>query len=96
MVDDFLQAITMPLNIKDKQTHDLARRLASATGETLTQAVRVAVEERLKRVRARGRAKRTRLADRLDEIALHCASLPVIDHRTEDEILGYDERGIPR
>jgi hypothetical protein len=29
-------------------------------------------------------------------IALHCASLPVLDHRTPDEIIGYDENGIPR
>ena len=36
-----------------------------------------------------------RLVDELDEIALHCATLPVQDRRTADEILGYDEHGIP-
>jgi hypothetical protein len=36
------------------------------------------------------------LVDELDAIALHCASLPVLDARTADEILGYDERGLPR
>ncbi len=36
------------------------------------------------------------LSDELDEIALHCSRLPVLDPRTPDEILGYDERGLPR
>ena len=36
-----------------------------------------------------------RLADVLDEIALRCASLPVLDSRNPDEILGYDEDGLP-
>jgi len=40
--------------------------------------------------------KRTsrRLADELDEIALHCSRLPVQDPRTPAEILGYDEREV--
>jgi antitoxin VapB len=37
-----------------------------------------------------------RLADELDEIAQHCARLPALDPRTPDEILGYDEHGLPR
>jgi antitoxin VapB len=84
----------MPLNIKDSRTNELARRLASATGETLTEAVRVALQERLARVEAR-RGRGPRLADRLTEIALHCAGSPLRRHRSEDEILGYDERGLP-
>jgi hypothetical protein len=36
------------------------------------------------------------LADELDEIALHCSRLPVHDSRTPEEILGYDEHGLPR
>ncbi len=30
----------MPLNIKDSEAHALAKRLASLTGESLTQAVK--------------------------------------------------------
>ena len=85
----------MPLNIKDSRTHDLARRLAATTGESLTEAVRVAIQERLARIEGRGRAGR-RLADRLSEIARHSGALPVRRHRSEEEILGYDERGLPR
>jgi antitoxin VapB len=36
------------------------------------------------------------LADELDEIALHCSTLPVRDTRSADEIMGYDENGLPR
>jgi antitoxin VapB len=79
----------MSLNIKDPRTDTLARELARTTGETLTQAVTVAVSERLERLQA-GRRPR-RLADQLDEIAL-----PVLDERSEDEILGYDAHGLPR
>ena len=37
----------------------------------------------------------TTLADELDRIARHCASLPRRDPRSADEILGYDDRGLP-
>jgi len=83
----------MPLNIKDAETHELARRLAKLTGESMTKAVKGAVAEKLARVeKARGR---TTLADALDHIALHCAGLPKTDARTADEIIGYDDSGLP-
>lgn len=86
----------MPLNIKDPDTHAMARELAAATGESITKAVTVAIRERLQRVRHGRAAKPRRLADRLDEIADHCAGLPVLRDRPIDEILGYDDRGMPR
>jgi hypothetical protein len=36
-----------------------------------------------------------RLTDRLEEVADHCASLPVLRDRATEKILGYDERGMP-
>lgn len=83
----------MPLNIKDEEAHALARALADATGESLTQAVKTSLEERLARVR---HLKVVRLVDQLDRIALDCAGLPVRDARTAEDILGYDETGLPR
>lgn len=83
----------MSLNIKDQRTHELVRRLAALTGETMTEAVRVAVQERLKRQLA-GRGGRP-LGERLREIASHCATLPGVRRRGEDETLGSDERGLP-
>lgn len=83
----------MPLNIKDAETQALTKRLASLTGESLTQAVKQAVQERLAQVeKTRGAI---RLADELDHIALHCANLPRRDRRSAEQIIGYDERGLP-
>jgi antitoxin VapB len=84
----------MALNLKDPATHNLARRLAAATGETMTEAVRTALAERLARVE-RAAAGEDDLVTRLDAIARHCGGLPVRRRRGEDEILGYDERGLP-
>lgn len=84
----------MALNIRNKDAERLAAELAKQTGETKTDAVIKALRERLERVRRR-RSKR-RLADELDEIARHCAGLPVLDARSPDEIVGYDEHGLAR
>jgi antitoxin VapB len=83
----------MALNIRNPETEQLAEVLAKLTGETKTEAVTQALRDRLARLR-RERTHR-RLADELDEIARHCAKLPVRDPRTSDEILGYDEHGLP-
>ena len=83
----------MPLNIKDARTEAAVRELAAVAGETVTTAVHRAAEERLRRVR-RDRAGRS-LAEELLEIGRRCASLPDLDRRTADEILGYDEHGLP-
>jgi antitoxin VapB len=84
----------MALNIRNSETEKLAEALAKLTGETKTEAVTQALRDRLARLR-RERTQR-RLADELDEIAQHCSRLPVLDARTPDEILGYDEHGLPR
>ena len=83
----------MALNIRNPEAEELARELAKRTGETKTEAVIKALRDRLARVR-RERSKR-RLADELEEIAKHYESLPVLDDRSADEILGYDENGLP-
>ncbi len=84
----------MALSIKNPEAERLARELARQTGESLTEAILKALHERLQRVM--GRRRPLGLADQLDEIAKRCAALPVIDARSEDEILGYDEKGLPR
>ena len=83
----------MALNIRNSEAERLAQQLARETGETKTQAVIQALRDRLARLR-RQRSKR-RLADELEDIARHCAGLPVLDARSPDEILGYDDRGVP-
>lgn len=84
----------MPLSIKSRKADELARELARETGETITDATVKALEERLLRIR--GRRADQGLAERIMEIGRHCASLPVLDDRTPDEILDYDEIGVPR
>lgn len=84
----------MALNIRNTETQRLADTLAKLTGETKTEAVTQALRARLTRVQRE--RSRGRLADELDEIALGCAALPVLDTRSEDEILGYGEDGLPR
>ena len=82
------------LSLKDKETDLLARQVASLTGETLTEAIRTALRERLHNEQAK-RGEGPGLANVLAEIADRCAALPTLDHRSDDEILGYDENGIP-
>ncbi|MBF8301713.1 MAG: hypothetical protein HW394_2083 [Acidobacteria bacterium] len=86
--------MNMALNIRNAETERLASELARRTGETKTEAVTKALRERLGRLR-RERGKR-RLSDELNEIALRFASLPVLDPRTPDEIIGYNDNGLPR
>ena len=84
----------MPINIKDPAAEKFVRELAAAAGESVTTAVRRAAEERLQRVR-RQQSGRS-LAAEILEIGRRCAALPDLDARTADEILGYDEYGLPR
>lgn len=82
----------MALNIKDEATDRLARELAALTGQPITTAVREAIEAQLETVRRRRRVAED--ADLLGIIARGRARTTV-DDRSEDEILGYDEHGLP-
>lgn len=84
----------MALNIRNAETERLVAELALLTGRTKTEAVAEAIRDRLERLR-RERSGRS-LADELDEIGRRCAKLPVRDRRPADEIIGYDEYGVPR
>jgi antitoxin VapB len=62
------------------ETEQMARKLA-------------ALRERL--LRDTGRCERVRLQEDLREIGRRCASLPDHDRRRPEEILGFDEHGLP-
>jgi len=85
----------MALSLKDKETDQLAREVAALTGETLTDAVRVALSERLARERLR-RGVADQLAEQLTALGHECAALPDFDTRDADQIVGYDENGMWR
>jgi antitoxin VapB len=82
------------LNIKDWRTDRLARELARLTGQSITEAVAQALEEKLLAERRRRGKKINR--DEVMRLVREIASAPVLDPRTPEEILGYDERGLPR
>jgi antitoxin VapB len=84
----------MALSIKDPETERLARNLARLTGESITTATKRAIEERLRRVG--GHSRKTILLEELAEIRRRWSRMPVLDDRTPEEIVGYDERGLPR
>lgn len=84
----------MPISIKSIETERLAREVAAKTGESLTGAIQRALEERLARLTQQRRSQVLR--NHLDEILQRVDRLPVLDSRTPDEILGYDEHGLPR
>ena len=83
----------MAINIKDSETDLLAREVAKRTGETITDAIRTALHERLQRLVGRYTAPTKR--EKLYEILTRVDALPRLDTRSEDEILGYEESGIP-
>lgn len=83
----------MPLNIKDAETHALAKTIANMTGESLTKTVKQALQAKLEQLEIlQGTVSRV---EELDHIALQCAKLPRRDRRSAEEIIGYDERGLP-
>ena len=75
----------------EREVEELARELSRYTGETVSQAIRNALQERLQRVKRRRRAGKEELL----RIGRECASLPVRDGRMPEEILGYEEMGLP-
>jgi antitoxin VapB len=83
----------MALSIKSDEADRLARELAAETGETLTEAVVIALRERLDRQQnSRAGNMRTRLARLADDVA----AMRVADDRTPEQIIGYDDSGLPR
>src|SRR5215472_11798751 len=84
----------MAMSIKSLEVERLARDVAARTGESLTGAIQKALEERLERLKTERRKQAT--LTQIEDILRRVDQLPVLDKRTPDEILGYDENGLPR
>ena len=84
----------MAVSIKNAETERLARELAKRAGVSITEAITISLREQLAREEGRRTAPRNR--DELQAIGRRCAALPDLDTRSADEILGYDEIGLPR
>jgi antitoxin VapB len=81
----------MALSIKSEAADHMARELAAVTGESITQAVTIAIQDRLRRERR----SNLNIASRLRAVREEMRGLPILDDRSENEILGYDETGLP-
>ncbi len=84
----------MALSIKNSETERLARQVARETGESLTEAIEKALQERLQRLEQRPQGRI--MTEKLEDILRRVDALPTVDTRPEDEILGYDNQGVPR
>lgn len=84
----------MALSIKDPEADKLARELVRRTGESITEAVVVALRERLARTRRSATSAQRLTAMR--EVVESIRALPVLDNRSVTELLDYDDDGLPR
>jgi antitoxin VapB len=86
----------MVLMIKNARADRVVRELASRTGETIAEAVAIAAEERLAKLPA-AEVRRSGSLDRakLEAILAEFRANRIADPRTDDEIIGYDENGLP-
>ena len=83
----------MAMNIKNSEAERLTHELAELTGESLTEAVAVAVRERLSRLRQR---RGSGMADRLLAIGRDLAPRLSEPYRSADHgDLLYDDKGLP-
>ncbi len=84
----------MAMSIKSIEVERLAREISEKTGDSLTSTLQKALEERLARLKRQRRGNI--LLSQLEEILDRVDQLPVLDSRPPDEIMGYDEHGLPR
>ncbi|WP_164757920.1 MULTISPECIES: type II toxin-antitoxin system VapB family antitoxin [unclassified Mesorhizobium] len=86
----------MALLIKNVEVERLARELAMSRGVSVTEAIRQSLENEIARENLTSQQNESDLIVRLMEISEQAGQIPMRDHpMTEDEILGYDELGIP-
>ena len=83
----------MALSIKNEEVDRLARELSEVTGESITEAISNALKERLEK--ETGRRSKNRFREEIDRMQNRVKRLSKLDDRTDEQILGYDEKGVP-
>lgn len=84
----------MALSIKNAEVERLARRIADETGESITEAIKRALADRLARLKKNHRSRI--LEAHVEDLLRRVDALPTLDNRSPNEILGYDHDGVPR
>jgi antitoxin VapB len=79
----------MTISIRNEQVEKLAREVAVESGENLTEVIIHALEDRLRQLRRNREI--TKLEQEIMDVSKRCSSLPDLDLRTPDEILGYNQ-----
>jgi antitoxin VapB len=79
----------MALNIKSPRTEQVVRELAKRMGVSITDAVHQVAEEKLQAIEADKEKRKAALR----AIIAEGRSLPIMDTRSDEEILGYNDRG---
>lgn len=84
----------------DADTESLARKLAEIKGKPLPAIVKEAIEASAAAAgvhvdRHAQRPSRGELLARMIEITSEISRLPVLDARSAEEIVGYDDHGLP-
>ncbi|MFZ0392818.1 MAG: type II toxin-antitoxin system VapB family antitoxin [Terracidiphilus sp.] len=89
------------MNIKDEETHAMARELAALKGTTLTAAVKLAVKEEIEREKAsRGMSESPKKRKRSEVVQAFAREFvsrvkePI--HSWDIDKLLYDEKGLPK
>jgi antitoxin VapB len=81
----------MGISIKNPEAERKLRRVARLLGKSLTATVIELVDGKLREIDAK--KDRERIHRAVDRIVRRVKALPVLDNRTPDEILGYNDKG---
>ena len=77
----------------------LAERLAAARGMPVDQAIERAIEDSARAANIpapQRKLSKEELVRRMEEISARCAARPIVDPRSPNELIGYDDYGLPR
>jgi hypothetical protein len=85
------------LNLKNPEVYRLAQELSAATGESMTEAVRLSLQERLDRLKQADDADLERRLQRITDLATKLRELSPPGYWDQDfDELMYDEDGLPK
>jgi antitoxin VapB len=86
----------MGLSIKNDEVERMIRELAARRGVPMTEALRQLLAEERARSLATREAQVAEKRRRLMQVIARTSSLPRLSDLSDEEIIGYDENGLPR